>query len=523
MIVTLYKAYIDPSGENIMAPSVLETYLAASFPLNLAIPAFCPPEEFDLTLSAKGYSYAVIEWQGLKRYYFLTYADPANETENVVNYHFRLDFPHTLHIGDPAMAFAPASRLWRGTTIKHGSYPQVKGRGRAISTLFSASGWRFVFVFNYQIDATSASAPAGVRAVIVDGIESNRPTQYNELFSLAQRILSSRYIADAAGATGSERQAISPVMLYLVPGEMFDVPVEPLTGADANYLFVSDSSGAALKCSSRNATRYITTPVFRKSTEPDTVYEVGTLNNRLSVPNLPQGFADIQVKSELVVEGANFSVKVFCAGECMDITSDCIFPFVVADRAELSKIMFQKYASITTGIVQTAGAGAALAGGIATLNVPSIGAGISGLASGVSGLAAQFLPQGATPTIRSAGNFFSAMDGFSYVDGSNPNVAGGYTNAMGLYLFEYEIPLAVADENIYKGAEGAESFTATADAATAARGFDYYRADVHFATYPHVNGTLIQFVRAYFDRVRDRFAAGVRIWGKNYLGIRQND
>ena len=85
MTLTVYKVYIDPTGENIMTPDALAFYLAAHSPKNLTIPDFCPPEEFDLTLSELGYNYAAIEWQGMKRYYFLTYADPSNETADTVN------------------------------------------------------------------------------------------------------------------------------------------------------------------------------------------------------------------------------------------------------------------------------------------------------------------------------------------------------------------------------------------------------------------------------------------------------
>lgn len=518
MTLTVYKAYIDPTGENIMTPDALTFYLAARSPKALTIPDFCPPEEFDLTLSELGYNYAAIEWQGMTRYYFLTYADPANETTDTVNYHFRIDFPHTLRIGDTAMEFSGASRLFRGTTITNGIYPQAKGRLLKTTPSFPAFGWRFVYVFNYAVTASSTlNDEAGVRAVIVDGISDNDPVHYNELFSIAQRILSTRYIADNAGAEASARQAISPVMLYMIPGEVFDIPVSSMTGADANYLFTSDSGMAVLKCSSRIATRYQSRAWGKHITKPDRVVEVGTINNRLSVPNTARGYMTIQLKSELVVDGANLSIKVFCGGECIDITSDCVFPFIVANRSELSRLMFQKYASITTGVVQTVGAGAALVGGIATLNVPSIGAGISGLASGASQLAAQFLPQGATPTIKSAGNFFSALDGFAYDDSANPNTSSGYTESMGLRIFEYEMTPEVAEENKRKGAEGAEAFTGISTSSE--KDFEYYRADVHFGSYSASSGAQIRFARMYFDRIRERFAAGVRIWTGNYLEV----
>ena len=519
MTLTVYKAYIDPTGENIMTPDALAFYLAARSPKNLSIPDFCPPEEFDLTLSELGYNYAAIEWQGMTRYYFLTYADPANETTDTVNYHFRIDFPHTLRMGDSAMVFSGASRLFRGTTMTNGTYPQARGRLLKTTPSFPAFGWRFVYVFNYAVTASTTvyTGEAGVRAVIVDGISDNDPVHYNELFSIAQRILSTQYIADNAGAETSARQAISPVMLYLIPGEVFDIPVSSMTGADANYLFTSDSGTAALKCSSRIATRYQSRAWGKHITKPDRVFEVGTINNRLSIPNTARGYMTIQLKSELVVDGANLSIKVFCGGECIDITSDCVFPFIVANRSELSRLMFQKYASITTGVVQTVGAGAALVGGIATLNVPSIGAGISGLASGASQLAAQFLPQGATPTIKSAGNFFSALDGFAYDDSANPNTSSGYTESMGLRIFEYEMTPAIAEENKRKGAEGAEAFTGIS--ASSEKDFEYYLADVHFGSYSASSGALIRFARMYFDRVRARFAEGVRIWTKNYLEV----
>ena len=507
MTLTVYKAYIDPTGENIMTPDALTFYLAARSPKNLTIPDFCPPEEFDLTLSELGYNYAAIEWQGMTRYYFLTYADPANETADTVNYHFRIDFPHTLRMGDSAMVFSGASRLFRGTTITKGIYPQAKGRLLKTTPSFPAYGWRFVYVFNYAVTASSTlNDEAGVRAVIVDGISDNDPVHYNELFSIAQRILSTQYIADNAGAEASARQAISPVMLYMIPGEVFDIPVSSMTGADANYLFTS-----------RVATRYQSRAWGKHITKPDRVFEVGTINNRLSIPNTARGYMTIQLKSELVVDGANLSIKVFCGGECIDITSDCVFPFIVANRSELSRLMFQKYASITTGVVQTVGAGAALVGGIATLNVPSIGAGISGLASGASQLAAQFLPQGATPTIKSAGNFFSAIDGFAYDDSANPNTSSGYTESMGLRIFEYEMTPEVAEENKRKGAEGAEAFTGIS--ASSEKDFEYYRADVHFGSYSTSSGAQIRFARMYFDRIRERFAAGVRIWSGNYLEV----
>lgn len=518
MTLTVYKAYIDPTGENIMTPDALSFYLAARSPKNLTIPDFCPPEEFDMTLSELGYNYAAIEWQGVTRYYFLTYSDPANETADTVNYHFRIDFPHTLRVGDYDMEFAGASRLLRGTTVTNGIYPQAKGRLLKTIPSFPAYGWRFVYVFNYAVTASStANDEAGVRAVIVDGISDNDPAHYNELFSIAQRILSTQYIADNAGAEASARQAISPVMLYMIPGEVFDIPVSSMTGADANYLFTSDSGTAVLKCSSRIATRYQSRAWGKHITKPDRVFEVGTINNRLSVPNTARGYMTIQLKSELVVDGANLSIKVFCGGECIDITADCVFPFIVANRSELSRLMFQKYASITTGVVQTVGAGAALVGGIATLNVPSIGAGISGLASGASQLAAQFLPQGATPTIKSAGNFFSALDGFAYDDSVNPDTASGYTESMGVRIFEYEMTPDVAEENRRKGAEGAEAFTHTS--AGTENNFEYYRANVHFGSYSASNGAQIRFTRMYFDRIRERFAAGVFIWNRNYLEV----
>lgn len=515
MTLSLFKAYIDPTGENIMTPSALVAYLGARSPKNLEIPDFCPPEEFDLTLSELGYNYAAIEWQGMRRYYFLTYADPANETADTVNYHFRMDYPHTLRIGDTAMEFSGASRLFRGTTITNGIYPQAKGRLLKTIPSFPAFGWRFVLVFNYTL-TPSTDTSAGVHAVIVDGIEDNDPVHYNELFEIAQRILSMRYIADTAGA--ENRVGINPAMLYLIPGEVFDVPVSSMTGADANYLSVTDSAAAVtMKCSSRLATRYQSRAWGKHITKPDRVFEVGTINNRLSIPNTARGYMTIQLKSELVVDGANLSIKVFCGGECIDITSDCVFPFVVADKTELSRIMFQKYASITTGVVQTVGAGAALAGGIATLNVPSIGAGISGLASGVSGLASQLMPHGAVPTIKSAGNFFSAIDGFAYDDSANPNTSSGYTESMGLRIFEYEMTPEVAEENKRKGAEGAEAFTGIS--ASSEKDFEYYRADVHFGSYSASSGAQIRFARMYFDRIRERFAAGVRIWTGNYLEV----
>lgn len=514
MTLTLFKAYIDPTGENIMTPSALVAYLAARAPLTLTIPDFCPPEEFDMTLQALGYNYAAIEWQGMRRYYFLTYADPANETADTVNYHFRIDFPHTLRMGDYDMEFAGASRLLRGTTVTTGLYPQAKGRLLKTIPSFSAYGWRFVLVFNYNVGTTNVST--GVYAVIVDGIDDNEPTHYNELFEKAQRILSMRYISSTAGA--ENRIAISPAMLYLIPGEVFDIPVSSMTGADANYLSLTDTASATtIKCSSRLATRYQSRAWGKHITKPDRVFEVGTINNRLSIPNTARGYMTVQIKSELIVEGANLSIKVFCGGECIDITSDCVYPFVVADKAELSRILYQKYASITTGVVQTVGAGATLAGGIASLNVPSIGVGVSGLATGVSGLAAQFLPQGAAPTIKSAGNFFSALDGFAYDDSVSPDTASGYTESMGVRIFEYEMTPDVAEENRRKGAEGAETFTHTS--AGTENNFEYYRANVHFGSYSASSGAQIRFVRMYFDHIQERFAAGVFIWNKNYLEV----
>lgn len=517
MTLTVYKAYIDPTGENIMTPDALSFYLAARSPKNLTIPDFCPPEEFDMTLSELGYNYAAIEWQGMTRYYFLTYADPANETTDTVNYHFRIDFPHTLRMGDSAMVFSGASRLFRGTTITKGIYPQTKGRLLKTTPSFPAFGWRFVFVYNYVADVTN-DVGLGVHAVIVDGIADNDPAHYQDLFELARRILTMQYIATTADADVSERERIDPVMLYLIPGEVFDIPVSSMTGEQANYLSAVNAPGAiTIKCSSRFATRYHARAWGKHITRPDRVFEVGTINNRLSVPNTARGYMTIQLKSELIVEGANLSVKVFCGGECIDITADCVYPFIIADRKELSRILYQKYASITTGFVQTAGAAAVLAGGIAGMNVPSIGAGISGLASGVSGIATSILPHGAVPTIQSAGNFFSALDGFAYDDSANPNTSSGYTESMGLRIFEYEMTPAIAEENKRKGAEGAEAFTGVS--ASSEKDFEYYLADVHFGSYSASSGALIRFARMYFDRVRARFAEGVRIWSKNYLEV----
>ena len=59
----------------------------------------------------------------------------------------------------------------------------------------------------------------------------------------------------------------------------------------------------------------------------------------------------------------------------------------------------------------------------------------------------------------------------------------------------------------------------TGISASSEKDFEYYLADVHFGSYSASTGAMIRFVRMYFDRVRARFAEGVRIWSKNYLEV----
>lgn len=503
MTITYYNAPIDRTGKHVMTPEALAAYLLNRVCAEVDdIPDFIPTDRFTLTVSDYArvvrvpFNYAKIEYNEMTLYYFVDLAEPSDPYGGQVNATFSIDFPHTLRIGDSEQQFYAVSRLTRshGITNREGFYETNRARLAKVEELENyRGGWTAVLVFTTAGEAANQHAYQAVVATVATADDT-----FQLAMTVANRLLK---CTTFTASSGEEEIAILPVVLYMIP---------------ATYLY-AEPNGAKLKLEN-GAEFLVNDEPMQGATHshylPGTVNqamqtrEIGSFNHRITVP--AQVGVKMQIRTRLDSRTANFSCILSCEGQSVDLTSDCIVPYLMANLTEVQKALFQKYAAVGVSGASAAASAVGLAASLYTGNAAGALGSIGGLISGASGVASALSGGAAAslPTLQRDGNFYSGQIGCGYADGD-------LVDAYGFNMFTYDNTPDVQERNIRQGPEGSKQVTSLDFLRTT---YTYIKGDMHLKS-ASSSPVTDDYILKRRDEVHRIFEEGVTVWASQYMEV----
>ena len=400
MNIILYNAYIDPTSKNIMTPEALTEYLASKPRSTISVPDFCPTDDFTIPIETgtAAYCYAVIQWETVNRYYFVTVTESPDQANGVFNYRFAIDWAHTLRCGLTSRKFAPRSILTRtNCSSSLDSYDQDRSRLASVEclgnvgsdrafnivaiyavkragSLFSAATYQYVGMISPRVDST------------VDG--SLRPA-----LAVVHRMMKAVSFEDSTSAVVAKDDC-SPVAFYILPAqycpqyESFNFTLYDAEGHNAGSGYKPTASLLV----------YTKTLSYGGIDWRGYAYEIGNNSKRVTWRSNPRPITtqiNVYTTFTLSATPGEFSITANIDGNVLDLTESCAIPFVIANESEINVQVNKRNLSLLSAGIQ-------IAGGVAGQNASMIYSGAMSAASSVAEMASTSFP-----SIRGSGNLYT--------------------------------------------------------------------------------------------------------------------
>lgn len=399
MNIILYNAYIDPTSKNIMTPEAFSEYLATKPRSTISVPNFCPTDDFTVPIKTgtAGYCYAVIQWETVNRYYFVTVTDSPDQASGIFNYRFTIDWAHTLRCGLTSRKFSPRSVLTRtNCTFALDSYEQDRSRLASVECLGnvgSARAFNIVAIYAVKRAGSLFSAPTyqyvGMISPRVDSTDGSlRPA-----LAVVHRMMKAVSFEDSTYATPAKDDC-SPVAFYVLPAqycpqyESFNFTLYDAEG---------DNAGSGYKPTA-SLLVYTKTLSYGGIDWRSYAYEIGNNSKRVSWRSIPKPITnqiDVYTTFTLSATPGEFSITANIDGNVLDLTESCAIPFVIANESEINVQVNKRNLSLLSAGIQ-------IAGGVAGQNASMLYSGAMSAASSVAEMGSTSFP-----SIRGSGNLYT--------------------------------------------------------------------------------------------------------------------